>query len=617
MYKINDWNVTNVEFLTPKPGSTPGSDAFVPFNIPDLTSEPFSNIYSDSSVVHSSKIGNSFEAVSIFDSKDTNSYFEMVIDDGTHRAVLKVQEGTITLGTESLPVLNTDKELHRYTITLKNGLITVFFDAAKVIELETTNSSVNPEMLIGFTQAQQGSAELKIKYLKRCSGAYNYLKTKDVDFELLVDAVDTFDSPNLKTYTKASFANIKEVPDAWDPISLICGDFDGEHYLFNGLVQAATIHLPPKQDNKEIPFYYKVRFNGPEYVSDYSQTYLINRVKPTALVETSTPGIYAELTAADSGYKSYSVPVTNGRVVLPATPVSDGWNVQIYNAGIHTIKVVDTLNFAQQEISPYNIVSYTYSAENSNWTSSIVQKKQSFILPPNITNLVFDAVFNHHLPAYDEVYTKAFNSGNVADILRGQAEQIDSIYATMQTQYARLSNFTADRDTMNQRWSNIFGLDKSLFKNSADMRDTMQTLILNLKGEMISKTLEYLISTITGAKPEIIEYKDLDFNILWSEKEIKQLPPNKTYYLYDEEHPSYEVKPFILYGGSDKAFSFQINVFDPYNLQYNQELIKQIVDMFKPVYSYAIINFYSWEGMPYTKRYFYGIDSYLEAAYNK
>lgn len=617
MYKINDWNVTNVEFLTPKPGSTPGSDAFVSFSIPDLTTEPFSNIYSDTSVVASSKVGNSFEAVAIFDSKSTNSYFEMILDDGTNRAILKIQEGTLTLGTDIVTVQNTDKELHRYTITLKNGLTTVFFDTTKVVEQETTNASVNAEMLIGFTQAQNGSADLKLRYLKRCQGAYNYLNTTDVDFELLIDAVDTFNSPNLKTYTKASFANIKAIPDSWDPVSIVCGDFDGEKYLFNGLVQAVTVHLPPKQDNVALPFYYKVRFAGNEYTSDFSQTYLVNRVKPTELSETKTPGIYAKLTAADKGYKAYSVPVTNGRVVLPATPVSDGWNVQIYNAGTHTIKVVDTLNYAQQEISPYNIVSYTYSTENNNWTSSIVQKKQSFTLPPNITNLVFDAVFNHHLPAYDEVYTKVYNSGNAADVLRGEAVQIDTIYAVMQTQYARLSNFTADRDTMNQRWSNVFGLDKSLFKNSADMRDVMQTLVLNLKGEMLAKALEYVISTITGVKPEIVEYKDIDFNVLWSTKEIKQLPPSKTYYLYDEEHPSYEVKPFIIYGGADKAFTFQINVFDPYNLQYNQELIKQIVDMFKPVYGYAIINFYSWEGVPYTKRYFYGTDNYLEAAYNK
>lgn len=617
MYKINDWNVTNVEFLTPKPGTTPGSDAFVTLTIPDLSTEPTSYIYSDSTVIASSETGNSFEVVAAFDSKETDSYFEICVDDSSQRAILKVSEGKLGLDATEVVVENTDKEQHRYTITLKNGLTTVFFDKVMVLQQETTNAAVNPEMAVGFIQTQTGAAELKLRYLKRCKGVYNYLNVEDVDFELLIDSVDTFDSPNLKIYTKNSFDNIKQVPDTWDPVSLICGDFKDDHYQFNGLVQAATVHLPPKQDKKEIPFYYKVRFSGKTYVSDYSQTYLTQRVKPTQLSETKTAGVYATLTADDKGYKALSVPVTNGRVVLPETPVSDGWSVQIYNAGTHTIKVVDTLNYAQQEISPHNIVSYIYSAVNNNWTSSIVQKKQSFILPPNITNLVFDAVFNHHIPAYDNVYTKVYNSGNAADILRGEAEQIDTIYAKMTEQYARLSNFTANRDDMNQRWSNVFGLDKSLFKNSADMRDIMQTLVLNVKGEMLSKALSYVISTITGANPEIIEYKDLDFNVLWSAKEIKQLPPSKTYYLYDEEHPSYDVNPFILYGGADKAFSFQINVYDPYNLQYSQELITQIVDMFKPVYSYVILNFYSFEGLPYTKRYFYGTDNYLEAAYNK
>lgn len=638
MYKINDWNVTNIDFLTPKPGSIPGSSDFVTFNIPDLTIAPYSNIYTDYSVIATSEYGNSFEVVAKFDDNKSNTYFEMYIADRTNKDGIHIFNGSISYldGTNVIPVQNTDSDAHKYTLTLQNGLLRVFFDEQMVLQRKTTNTSINPEMRVGFTKEQTGSAILNLKYVKRAKGVYNYIKPKNIDFELLIDAVDTFDSPNLKTYTKDSFSIIKQNPESWDTVSLVCGDFGEDGYKFNGLVQSATIHLPPKQDGIEIPFYYKVRFNNTEYTSDFSQTYLTNRIKPEQLVlqpktislkevpatkttntKAQTQDIYKILSEKDAGYKAYRIQDEGGNIVLPPTPVSDGWSVQIYNAGETKIHIIDALSYEIAEINPKEIVSCTYSTTNNNWNSCVLQKKQKFVLLPNITNIVFDAVYNHHLPAYDEVYTKAFNSGNAADILRGKATQIDDFYASLRTQYANLSNFTANRDDMNQRWSTVFGLDKSLFKNSADMRDIMQTLLLNVRGELLANVLSYVISAITGANPEIIEYKDIDFNVLWSSADIKRLPMNKTYYLYDDEHPSLDVNPFIVYGGADQAFTYQINVFDPYNLTYNQELIKQIIEMFKPVYSYVVVNFYSSEGLPYTKRYYYGTDNYLEAAYNK
>ena len=134
---------------------------------------------------------------------------------------------------------------------------------------------------------------------------------------------------------------------------------------------------------------------------------------------------------------------------------------------------------------------------------------------------------------------------------------------------------------------------------------------------MLKTALEVVIEAITGAKPDIIEYKDRYFKHLWSYNTIKKLPVEQTYYLYDEEHPSFRMQPFIVYGGSDKAFTWEIDIYDPYNLKYNQDLITGIIEMFKPAYSFAVVKFYSYEGVPYTKRYYYGIDNYLRSEYNK
>ena len=648
MIKINNWNVSNADFITPKLGDEPGINEFIVMDIPDLAVSPFTNLFIDNDQVSSNLIGNSVETVSIFDDRNTASYYKMSIEDGTYRGYIQIFKGSIRVqGNETpVPVLNTDGAEHRYTLTLKGDTLTVYFDAKKIASETISEASQLKQICIGFTEAQTGAALVKFRYIKTTKGAYNYINAADIDFELQVDTSDEFNSPNLKTYTKADFTVIPENGAAWDPVSLMCGKYTGGSYDFLGLVQAATIKLPPKQDGAEYTFYYRVRFLSDLYESDYSRTYLTQRVKPespevipntvslvakttansvsdtgyllnTREVPTGEPVIFEILSEQDHGYKAFIPPVDNAGVVLPDTPVSDNWTVQIYNASDLIIKVYDGLKFEQEPVMPWTVVSYTYSATANNWSSSIMQRPLSFILPADITNTVFDAVYNHHLPAYDDVYTKVYNSGNVADVLRSEASEINEMYAKLYTQSANISNFTADRDDLNSRWKSVFGLDNSLFKNSAEMRDTMQQLVLNLRGEMLEKTILYLISCITGANPEIIEYKDVYFNVLWSEAELKQLPKDQTYYIYDENNPSFDVKPFVLYGGADQAATWQINIYDPYNIKYSQELILRILDFLKPVYTYVVVNFYDFEGVPYTKKYYYGTDNYLESEYNK
>ena len=148
------------------------------------------------------------------------------------------------------------------------------------------------------------------------------------------------------------------------------------------------------------------------------------------------------------------------------------------------------------------------------------------------------------------------------------------------------------------------------------MRDCMLCLNSSLPGQMLEKPIEELIYELTGAKPRITEYKDKMFNVLCSDEQQKTLPTTEKFYLYDENNPSFFQKPFVLYGGSAKAFTWQIDVFDPYNLQYNQDMIKKIIDMYKPAHTYVIVNFYNYEGVSYTKHYYYGTDNYLESLYN-
>lgn len=611
MYKINDWTVSNVDYVTPKPNTGPGTSGYVTLDIPDLNTEPTTTLTYPS--LAPSSTGNSAEIVAKFDDNGTGSHLTFLIDDGVSRAGILIRKGFIALldGSSITAVHNTDSDTHRYTLTLQNGALNVFFDTNPILSTTTTQNPVSTGILVGFPEKQNGSAHVDFKYIKRTKGIYKYIKLEDVDFELHIDSVDTFDSPNHKVYTKTDFVNPPNEPTSWSPVSFVCGNFTKDGYDGRGLVQAVTVKLPPKQDSAQYTFYYKVRFSDATYTSDFTRTYLTTAVKPTEISETLA------LSDTDLGYKALNPTADNLKVTLPETPVTDGWEIQLYNASSYAIKVYDFLGYEQAAVPAYTVYGYKYSASADNWASYVIYKPQNFVLPADITNIVFDAVFNHHLPAYDDVYTKVFNSGNAADLIKGNATAINDIYSSFMQASANIYNFKADRDDMNLRWKNVFGLDNSLFKNAAEMRDAMQNLVLNLKGEMLKRTVEYLIYCITGAIPKITEYKDVDFNVLQSDREIKQLPREQTYYLFDENMPVFDVNPFVLYGGKDQAFTWQVDVYDPYNLQYSQELVKQLIDMIKPVYSYVILNFYSYEGVPYTKKYYYGIDNYLEAAYNK
>lgn len=652
MLRINNWNITTTEYFTPKVGEAfTESRKFITFDITDLNAAPYSYLWIDDASIKPNHIGNSLEVVAQFDDKNTASYFTILIDDGTNRAGVKISKNAVISldSTKSYKVSNDDSNTHRYTLTLKEGYFTFSFDTDIVFEYQVDTPTVSPQLLVGFREAQNGAALLNIQYLKYTAGVYRYLKASDVDFELLIDTSSTFDSPNIKKFTKADFDHIPTVLGSWDPVSLMCGHLTEGAYDFRGIVQAVTVRMPPRQDQTAYNFYYKVRFTGDKYYSDFSRTYLVDRIKPrelavipdtvslvsktkAQLVKTGEYLINAPYSVdkdedgiiiceifdeSNKGYNAVVPPMDNAVALLPEAPLSDGFYITIYNASDFNLRIYTTNPFEIATVAPWNVHTFVYNAFSNEWRNYIEKKVNTFILPPNITNTVFDAVYNYRIPAYDDVYTKSFGSGVVADITMGKAVAVDEFYKELCKQQNNLSSFAADSDDFNDRWRNVFNLDHSLFKNPAEMRDTFQVMLRNMNGELRKKALENIIGAITGVKPRITEYKDVIFNVLWSNKDLATLPDSKKYYLFDENNPSYTLNPFVLYGDSDQAFTFQIDVYDRYNLQYSQELISNIVSLFKPAYARAIVNYYSVEGVPYTKQYFYGIDNYNQAAYTK
>lgn len=648
-YKLMSWSINSTTNITPKPGPYDEFQKYVIFDVPDLSAIPYTYIYKSP---NSPSEGNSVEIVADFDDCGTSSKLYLVIDDGLHREGIYIHNSSVSIINTStvIPVTNPAGEQHRYTITLDESTFTVYFDRKIIYTGAASTESTKANMYVGFIESQTGKAIVKFSFIKDTKGIFRYIIPEDTDFELQIDSSPKFDSINLKTYTKQDFISVPENKDQWSPVSYICGNFINGVYDGKGIVQSVTIQLPEKPDAEMPIFYYRVREKYNDIYTDYSCSWLDKSVRPkktdiipvtVSLLDTSVGNTINDsgellinaddtdkeaiknrnveeiLDESDAGYFPISPTSENAGIVLPETPLPDLWSVDIYNASDKTVTVYDHIGNSMLKIGPWQINRYEYSITDNIWKTSILQKQGSFSLFPNVTSVVFDSVFNYHIPSYDEVYTKAYGSGNVASIVNAEAAEIDKMYETQKQLSMNVGSFVADRDAFNKKWSNIFSLDKSVFRNAVEMRDAFQVMIQNLQYQTLSRSIEDIIKAVTGVKPEIIEYKNKLFNVLWSKEERERLPLNKRYYLFDPEHPNLEMNPFILYGGADKQFTWQINIFDTFNIGVNKELVKQIISLFKPAWTKAIIVFYTPEGVPEETKYFYGTSDYLNSSYNR
>ena len=313
-------------------------------------------------------------------------------------------------------------------------------------------------------------------------------------------------------------------------------------------------------------------------------------------------------------------------VLLPELPVSDDWQITLYNVGDFSVEIEDYLGGFVATVAPGQAVTCVYdSAHAYNWTTYLKHDVANFTLQADVASEVFNAVYNSRIPAYDYVYTKELSSGNIANIVRAESKEVGDFFSNLEDQENLLNLYSADNDLFTERYSNIFNIPVyneesgggGVFSNRAEARDAFQVILLNLTKQLRVGGLSSVIAAITGSKPEITEYKDVPFNVIWSHEEAKTAPDNLKFYLYDPKCPSYITNPFVPYGQTERYSTFQVDIFNPYNIEYKQELIKQVIKIFKPAWTRAIINFYDSEGMPIEEKIYYWYADYLRSEYNK
>lgn len=527
----------------------------------------------------------------------TNYYvdapFQMVIDDGVNRAALTISRKKIKFEEEEFEVASDIGNTHTYTMALKEGSVILYYDRKYLGKFMVMTLSSASGKYIGYLSGQPTINPVHIKYLKETKKCVKYFNPDIVDFILEIDNVDTFDSPNKKTYRKADFINPPGTLEAWEPIELICGSKESGTYDLTGLVYAATVQMPERQPGQSYSFFYRVRFKSEQFTSDYAYSYLTYRVKPLQLedefmVLPEDPADGADYTITNTG----SVPLTVFRY-----PYSEG------------IRVSD--------IPKYSTVRYTYDKATDNWIFEILHKQAKFLLPYDISKPVFEAVFKKTLPYDGEVYTTDLDSGEVANIINAKAHAEDTFMQYVTEQRRNLSVSESDIVTGNKRWETVFDLDESLFRNTAEERHAFQCMVENLKGQTMYKTMYNLIYDLTGCAPKITEYKDKVFNIIYSHAETIKKPLSDLYYLADDENISIVANPIILYDQKDRMPTWQIDIYDIYDIQYNKNVINKVIDMFKPAYTKAIVNFYDKDGVLIEERYTYGYANYLRSLFNK
>lgn len=477
---------------------------------------------------------------------------------------------------------------------------------------------------------------------------------------------------------------------AWDPISYMCGNWNSDisDYDNKGIVSGCSIKLPRRQLGQYTKYYYRVKTLLPVTLDGQTVTqesawaysrkeFTEHQINDTAFMEDTTT--FAVPTENEEAYNcDFTV---DANVLLP-TPDKKGWFVYISNAGTHDITVVfnrtitdlttkekQTVEEKIQIIHPKEGYKFVY--DGLMWDCFYETSQQIFYLNIDRSKDIFSFIFNDRLPSGEAVYSKGGESGVVATLLKAYSHETD-LQMLNQSRASDILNILLDSpDDLYTRYGGIFNLDKSLFKNQYELRDMMQQLVKNEHLQTKRAGIENILFALTGTYPVIHELHDKNFwvvyntvdainlanalmvsdddvvlsdnlSLLFYQDSAPQLnytdmdeyapAPSEQYYLEDPDNPSQVYQPAIVWDDMDKDYSVIIDVFDPFDLQYNKdyqeqqttcklqakykELVKNIIKLWKPAHIKTYIRFYNSEGViDEEQHWYYTYDFYARSLY--
>lgn len=349
--------------------------------------------------------------------------------------------------------------------------------------------------------------------------------------------------------------------------------------LGEGIVRSFTIPILPRQDMKNICYFFRVRVNSDYYTSDWAYYYF------------DEPAIDILFTKKDTMKQ-----------------------IQY--------KVDKMVAFCYEGRQSYMLIE---NPGPSDFREGYVQIKDSeaiwkpisssyFLLDPNMSSYYFDSIYNYRMPD-EEVYTKYDKSGNIANAIDSETVLLDMTAFEIKNSSRDLDVHLCRDNYLYNNFGKQYSLASEYFNTINEFRNTLLTVINNYCEPGNTYKLQEILATITGVMPEIEEFKHKKKWVIWDSATSLIKPDSEKYIIFNPELPYSNKNKAVLQTAEGKAFTFNIHLYNPLGLKINKDLINVIVESFKPVFSQANIIFYTQDGMPYTYPAEYYFSNYGQGLY--
>lgn len=493
-------------------------------------------------------IGNTFSARI---AAVTDTPIEMSIQDGVYAISLMISDVGVTIEGYAIELDTT--LFHDYWLCLKGNEARLYID--NQLKWKGTPSISSTEMMhhIGFKNYVSGTSTLYIKMLRCTYGAKHPIDFDNITCEVQVDTIDTFDSINLRTYY-----NIGD--------KVYCREDDNVESVASGNKRARAFRIPviPRQPNMPYFFFFRVRILGENgEASDWSY-YLFDQPDNPFLFDTKV--LLSSVSGAPENLVVFCEENRSSYIFIKGSlPEYDG-EVNIYD-----------------ELSE----GYWHKVNNS-----------YFMVDPDLTDTIWKHMYEDRLPG-ENVYSRYNKSGNISMVLEADASMIDLV-RTQILQTIRNSHIQSASDSvLENNFGTLYNLSKDYFDNILEYRYALLTLqnAYCHPGEYL--WLEHIFETITGAKPQIFEYKNMTGWVIWDDEDMLTASDDEKFLLVDDStlYPTYNEA--VLYSDNELAFGFDIDIYNPFGMKLPEKMVKEIITNFKPSVSSANIIMHDSDGREY------------------
>lgn len=550
----------------------------------------------------------------------TTNPVNLILDNGTQRFVATVTNTGVTLGDYTYELDATT--FHNYILTTNGTSALLFVDNVLVGSVDRGSTSTGIGCYIGFENALTDNSALYIKNLGTTEGFKLPLDLNSLQFELQVDSADTFDSINLKTYTNGSGEDANNLT-CQQTGEVIVGGASGTK-----LGRSFTIPTPPRQTDKPYFYFYRVRpiYNilgtdeveyGPwsYYMFDEPDNIFIFATKDSMkIVSNMEEGIVA---FCEEDRKSYifkkstisEPPITvegynDGEVVVNvrSTVSDDNGNISLNLEQIHPRDEGGHVSLIEETI-PCTI-------SGGYWKETL---NSYFMLDTNVRDAIFDST-NYRLPS-EAVYTRYNKSGNIANLLMVEAQLEDKVRYQIIETIRDLRIQSARESVLPSVYGTKYNLDPDYFDDNLMYRYALMDIQNWYREPGRYKGIVDIFTTITGVKPIIKEYLNEPGWLIYSEQDMFGMDADQIYHLDDEDSKYPEYKTAVLYSDEERAFSFDIEIFNPYNIKLTESMVKEIVNDYKPAATLGNIIMHYSNGREYQYPGYYYFGHYGNALY--